>query len=228
MSKQEFRDAKVAYKQARKAAGKSRKPLVIAIIIVLLIVAGGAAAATWYFMDQQMSSQQAEKTAAEEATQEQPAEPNDSVVESESESPYAKFVGEWEGSLTSTVAGIGLGKRCYGAEDEPMQLDIQSISESGRVKASAEFLFHGHEYNSDSSDADTMTGDAMVEVKDLTSTFDRNGFEFTASVPKSNGKVIIRVVPKSGTTSDELEVTVTSEFDDRQAEKDTYLLTRVD
>ena len=222
ISKEEYRSAKAAYKQARKDAGKTRTPLVITIIVAILLVAGLSAFGTWYLLGQQ------EPEVVQEEVVEAPEE--EAVLEEESEettpaNPYDIYIGEWTGELDSTSTGFGSSQRCYGAEEEPMVLDIQSISNSGRVTASVTLLYHGHEGIRTSSEVATMTGDAVITLENLTSTFSTSGFSFSAAVAGED-EVTIEVVPKTTGTVTQLTVTVTSEFDGLAIERDVYVLTR--
>lgn len=212
MSRDEFKDAKKAYKQARRAAGKSRKSLVIGIAIAVVVVAALAAGATWFLM-----SQQQEQTApAEEVKVEQQTEPQE-------ESPYSAYLGIWNGELISAESASYNGPRCYGAEGGEAQLDIRSISQSGRMKISGKILFHGHEKDL-ASDADTVTGDTEIEFTDVTATFHSQSFELSVPVGTDNkNKVKIEVsFPQAGTQPPTLKAE--SYFNGSLVQTDTFTL----
>ena len=212
MSKDDYKAAKNTYKQARKAAGKSRKPLVIGVIIAILIVAGLASGITWYLMSQQSSETQAVVV-------------EDSVGENTDASiPYSEYVGVWEGELNSTTGASGV--RCYGGENSDMTFDIQTIAQSGRLKASAEVVYHGHEFISSGNDVDSSSGDAKMSFENMTSTFDSRGFELECDVNRNGDYVEFKVVPTKRAGKEELEVTVTSYFSNSRVEQDTYILTK--
>ena len=86
-AKAELKDAKAAYKDARKAAGKSSAPKVIAIIVAVLVVAGAAAGAGWWFAGQQgqASSAVGEQAASSESASDEP----ESAASAESSSASA-------------------------------------------------------------------------------------------------------------------------------------------
>lgn len=222
MSKAEFKEAKNAYKQARRAAGKSHKPMVIGIIIAIIVVAALASFATWYFMSQQGTPESAEPAAQVQTSQ---ASSAGSAVE-DADDPYAKYLGTWEGELTSTEGSYS--GRCYGAEDEGMELTIESISKSGRMKASAKILYHGHAPIASGDDVDTLSGDAETAIDDLTGTFDESGFTFNGALKRDGDKVEIRVTPKIVGSTIEYEVEVKSYYDDKWSETDTFTLTKED
>ena len=56
----ELKETKAAYKEARRNAGKTNTPKVLAFVLVVIIVAGAAAAATWYFTDQNAKAHEAD------------------------------------------------------------------------------------------------------------------------------------------------------------------------
>lgn len=237
MSKEDYKAAKASYKQARKAAGKSRKPLVIAIVVAFLLVAAAAAGATWYFMSQ---SQQSAQVASESSSSSSSSGSSSSSSSSSSASSlYDEYVGTWEGPLDSTESGRGSGRdRCYGANGNDMVLTIDSISNDKRIKATAKLVYHGHESTSGSGDKDSMNGDECRTFESLTGTFDSKGFEFTTDANSNEGKLTIKVVPVYATGAyegvDALEVTVTSVYaykrpgyDNLKDEViDTYTLTK--
>ena len=213
MSKDDYKAAKNAYKQARKAAGKTRKPLVIGVIIAILVVAGLAAGVTWYLMSQQQPSETQAVVVEGNA-----ADSTDASV------PYAEYIGVWEGELNSTKGEFGV--HCYGGENSDLTFDIQTIAQSGRLKASAEVVYHGHEALSDGNDVDSSSGDAKMSFENMTGTFESNGFELECDVNRNGDYVEFKVVPTQRAGKEELEVTVTSYFSNSRVEQDTYILTK--
>ena len=59
----ELKETKTAYKEARRNAGKSSAPKVIAFLVALILVGAGSAVATWYFVNE---NAKAEKAALQE------------------------------------------------------------------------------------------------------------------------------------------------------------------
>lgn len=226
ISKEEYNDAKAAYRQARKNAGKSSKPIVVLVIIGILVVAGVAAGLTWYFMSQQQPAP-AENTVAQQQPEASSAlksssdAANSSLVADES-NPYAAYIGMWEGKMVTTE---GNSKRCYGAENSVMKLDIQSISDIGHVTASIQFLYHGHD-RSDESDVATMPGDKDITLTNLSSTFNRDGFVFVSPVGEDEGDEVEIEVTFDENDPAVLNVTVVSHYDGDEIETDTYRLTK--
>ena len=54
----ELKETRAAYKEARRNAGKTNTPKVLAILLAVVIAAGAAAGVTWYVMDQGARSSQ--------------------------------------------------------------------------------------------------------------------------------------------------------------------------
>lgn len=233
-----YKDAKAAYKQARKDAGKSNKPVIILVIMGIIVIAAAAVAATLFITGQNQSepeTQVEEVVAAEPEPEAEPATGEGDSSDSSSisdeavlsatagdyDGPYASYVGTWKGQMVSTEGG-GY-KRCYGAEGQEMVLTITSISATGHMKASIELLYHGHSAI-DRSDVDSSDGDKRVTFSDLTGTFDTEGFEFSIPVGTGEDNRVEIEVEEDGSA---LIATVTSYYQDDRAETDTYELTKV-
>lgn len=232
-----YKDAKAAYKQARRDAGKSNKPIIVLVIIGIIVVAAAAVAATLFFTGQNQPEPEAqvEEVVAEEPEPEaEPATDESDAIDPSSASeeavlsatagdydgPYASYVGTWKGQMVSTEGG-GY-KRCYGAEGQEMVLTIASISPTGHMKASIELLYHGHSAV-DRSDVDSSDGDKRVTFSDLTGTFDTEGFEFSIPVGTGDDNRVEIEVEEDGSV---LVATVTSYYQDDRAETDTYELVK--
>lgn len=220
MSKEDLKVAKANYKQARKAAGKSRKSLAIGVIVVIIVVAVAAAGLTWYFMVQQQTQQTSVPVQEETSSDQEETSSGNVKTEATSNALYARYIGTWEGSFVSTESfGVLNAKdRCYAASDNDMVLVIDSISPDKRIEASAKVIYHGHDVTDKQGDKKTVSGDAYMTFDKLVGTFDPSGFTFTAQTSSEyhtseNDKIVIEVKPTQEGSSDVFDVTVTSYFD---------------
>ena len=124
------------------------------------------------------------------------------------------YVGTWAGELDSTRSD-GSG-RCYGAQENPLQIEIKSIDSTGRMKLDVTVLYHGHKPGESLSDVDEHAGDVVQEFLDLTATFADGSFlatidesdtlaagmlEISASTELSAGEPVLKVRVHSGTDS---------------------------
>lgn len=239
ISQEEYRSAKAVYKQARKDAGKTNKPIIILVIVGVIVVAAAAVAATLFFTGQNQPAPQApveesvstepEQTpVAPEPTGDDSSASDEGALSATTDSydgPYASYVGMWKGQMVSTEASSYGNKRCYGAEgqNQEMVLNITSISSSGHMKAALELLYHGHS-RIDKSDVDASDGDKRLSFPDLTGTFDTEGFEFNIPTGSGDDNRIEIEVEEDGTA---LIAIVTSYYEDDRIETDTYKLTKV-
>lgn len=221
ISKEDYRSAKESYKQARKAAGKSRKPLVIVVIVAIVLLVVATAAATWYLMGTGQPEAVESGSAASSSSSSSSSSASSPLVESDgSSSVEAGYLGTWKGSLTSTKEGTY--KRCYGAEGSEMTLDIEDITSTGRVKASCEVMYHGHEAIRD-ADVETASGDSVLKLSNLTSTFSDKGFGFEVKAgSEDDDRLEIEIARDKA--DDVLKVTVRSVYDGNIIETDTYTL----
>lgn len=226
--KAEYHEAKARYKAARKAAGKSNKPMVIGIIVLVLVVAAASAFGTWFFMTNN-AAPSPEPQAAEPASSSSSASSASSSASDEAPDADGAFLlGEWEGDMESTAGGSYGVMRCYGGEDSPLKIQFEDVSSNGRITANAVVTYHGHEANLSKADAKTTSGDTRISLDDLTSTYDKYGFTFVAPANRTGDEVTIKVVPVSSASGTELEVTVTSEFDGAKIESDEFVLKKID
>lgn len=161
----------------------------------------------------------------------QSSEPQAVVVESNAGNDadaavsYSEFIGVWQGELNSTTGASGT--RCYGGEDSDMTFDIQTIAQSGRLKASAEVVYRGHESISGGNDTDSSSGDVKMSFENMTGTFESNGFELECDVNRNGDYVEFKVVPTQRAGKEKLEVTVTSYFSNSRVEQDVYILNKI-
>lgn len=172
--KAEVKRTRQAYRDARKAAGKSSAPKVAAGVVLALALLAGGAGGAWAYMSQQGRQQEtalqkkiddlqakvdeAEKAAAgaqasnDEGASAAASSSADSatVVEgtaaSTDFSSYSGYVGTWTGDLTKTVYNPYGGAKglCYGAKGHPLKIDIKEIDSTGHMKLSVSVLYHGH------------------------------------------------------------------------------------
>lgn len=196
-AKAEVKRTKSAYKNARKAAGKSVMPRVVAFIAALLLAAATGAYGMWSysvsngipFTDQQPA--QAGGEAADGSGSESASDASaDSASSSESASSPSladddadAYKGTWRGDMTQTKnESIGNDYRCYGASANPLEMTITQVDASGRIKADVKVLLHNHRTDDLSSDFDSVDGDQVVELKNLTGTLKNGTFKFTPDI----------------------------------------------
>lgn len=209
MSKKDFKVAKAEYKEARKAAGKTRKPLVIGILIAVIVVASLSSAATWFVMSQQSSPTQSAVVSQDSG-------------DGDTATPFSEYLGVWEGDLESTT-GV-YNARCYGAEASKMRLEIQSISQSGHFKASIDIIYHGHTSLTQVNDVDSADGDEKVVLDDLVGTFNQDGLNLEKDITRNGNKIVFTITPSNYNGKDEIEVQAASFFEGNKVETDTYIL----
>ena len=197
-AKAEVKRTKSAYKSARKAAGKSAAPRAIALVVALLLAAAGGAYGMWSYSLANgipFSDQQAPQSAEEGQTgssADQAADESSAASASSSASSSAAllengdadaYVGTWQGDMTQTKnESVGNDYRCYGASANPLQLSITQVDASGRIKADAKVLLHNHRTDDLSSDSDSVEGDQVVELKNLTGTLKNGTFKFVPDI----------------------------------------------
>lgn len=87
------------------------------------------------------------------------------------------YLGTWSGDMTSTSIRRST-KRCYGAREYPMELEIAEFESTGRVSANAKVLVHAHKALELDRDVDSCEGDGVVELKGLTGTYKGGSVEF--------------------------------------------------
>lgn len=194
----DLKQAKQAYKDARRAAGKSAAPKVIAAVLVAAVLVGGTAGGVWYLMNQQIQelntridelSEEAEKQQDESAQADGEAEREgvtvgtdedaernaaavaDAAADEEPDlSRPQTFVGTWTGELSKTEATYG-SANCYAAADQPIELTLKSVNDTtGQMKFDVKLVYHGHDGLD--SDADTVEGDQVLTFNDVTATWD--------------------------------------------------------
>lgn len=237
ISQEEYRSAKAVYKQARKDAGKTNKPIIILVIVGIIVVAAAAVAATLFFTGQNQPAPQVpvEESVSTEPEQ-TPVAPEPTVDDSSAsdegalsattdsyDGPYASYIGTWKGKMISTDSGGYGEKRCYGAEAQEMVLTITSISDTGHMKASIELLYHGHS-GLNKVDKDSTDGDKRLTFTDLTGTFYTDGFEFEVPAGNNDENRVEIDFEEDGTA---FIATVVSYYEDDRIETDTYELTKV-
>lgn len=292
LAESDYQKAKQAYKQARKAAGKSNKGKVIGIILLILISFLAGAFVMWTVgedvipfenpfaqpkVTQQATSQSSESVSSEaesssaaaassaasenaasysSASTESASSDSASAASESSESSTsasvssslaassttnsssssastssqqssessaatthvttpatgtaAQYVGTWKGTLTETANLSSSSKRCYGATERPLELVIDSIEATGRVKAHAKVLIHNHDLSKLDRDIDRDISDKVVEFDDLTATYENGSIEFVADT--SDGITVVISVEKGAGSNDGLSATVTCGF----------------
>lgn len=103
MSKDEYKATKQAYKDARKAMGKSRAPLVAALVVWTLLVAAIAVVLTWYVIDQNGSkSQPTESSSSSQAMVVNPPSSDSSSSSSSSSNSFGSSSSSSNSSSSSS------------------------------------------------------------------------------------------------------------------------------
>lgn len=194
-AKEDYKRAKKELKEARKRAGKSNAPKVIAAIVAVVLVAGGAAAAMYYFdhgnsfdpnggqvqeqpadesssRDSQSSSDSTDPTDKTDASAS--STPKDSSTSTTGGSSNATkenaLVGTWTGDLKKSSSGL---MDCYGSQKMPPVLTVKSVDSAGKITADLKFCYHAHA--SSDNPVDSSPNDAYIEADDITMT-NNNGF----------------------------------------------------
>lgn len=197
-AKAEVKRTKSAYKSARRAAGKSATPRIVAIVIALLLAAAAGAYGMWSysvangipFTDQQAAQAGGGDSGSSSDTSATESSSSDASASSESTSSASlldgdadAYVGTWRGEMTQTKnESIGNDYRCYGASANPLEMTITQVDASGRIKADVKVLLHNHATDDLSSDSDSVDGDQVVELKNLTGTLKNGSFKFTPDI----------------------------------------------
>lgn len=238
-AKAEVKRTKSAYKSARKAAGKSAAPRVVALIAALLLAAAGGAYGMWSYSVANgipFADQQASQAAGGDQTESSDGRVSDGSSadgSSSSESSSAAslengdadaYVGAWQGDMTQTKnESVGNDYRCYGASANPFQLTVTQVDASGSIKADAKVLLHNHRTDDLSSDSDSVEGDQVVELKNLTGTLKNGTFKFTPDISDymKDGNLSISVSIDSDDSS-KLDALVSLDG----VEDDKYVLTK--
>lgn len=245
-----YRRARETYKSARKAAGHSTAPKVVAVIVAALIIAGAgftganallsnggqapAAAATEAATTEAPATTAAASTVA--ATTSHAAPTTSASVAGKAGatdySAYDSYVGLWSGDFTATKSYVHGTPRCYGAKGNPLKIDIKSIDDTGQMTMSVTVLYHGHKMDDVESDVASMEGDAYLTFDDVTATFDEEkGFSFSIKPGGDKNYIDVTAVPSDDGTGKSFDVTVDSSYGETSFAKevvvtDTYTITK--
>ena len=198
-AKEDYKRAKRELKEARKRAGKSNAPKIIAAIVAVVLVAGGAAAAMYYFdhgnsfdpnggqvqeqpadesssQGTQSSSDSTDKTDASASS----ASKDSSTSTTTSSSTATKenaLVGTWTGELLKTSNGL---LDCYGSQEMPPVLTVKSVDSAGKITADLKVCFHAHK--SEDNPINSSPSDVYYEAKDITMTNSNGSFSYKLDV----------------------------------------------
>lgn len=221
----DYREAKAQLKSARKRAGKSNAPKIVGGIVLGLALVAGGAAGGWFFAHQWGEQQIGQLQTQLSSTQKQLNQANDQVSATTSilNGGSRAYSGSWSGELISTLGAAT--KRCYGASEKPMSMNIESISATGQMELSVDVLYHGHETATLPNDAKSSAGDAMVRSGQITSTFSSKSFTFRVDAGKDGNYAVVTVSPTTSADAHiQLGVVVESYYKDSLVETDQYLL----
>lgn len=209
----ELKRARAAYVEARRAAGKSYAPRVVACVLAAAVVAGAAGGGVWYVMDQQLKganarsdelqaqvddlqgqldalSQAQSAPATPAPTDQTPASDPSSPADATSTAPTLddaqSLVGTWTGELAETSGTA----HCYGASETPLEVTIKRVnSTTGQMTMDVSVLYHGHK--DPTSDTPSADGDRVVTFEDLTSTYSEAGFTVRGDIEGTDDYVSI-------------------------------------
>lgn len=188
-AEEDYRRAKRELKQARKRAGKSNAPKVVAIIVAIAVVGCASAAGAYYVANGNSFQPRAE---AESATSDGGASPqqesapaateananasNGSAATTSAEANETDaLVGTWTGTLEAADAA-GL-MDCYGSQSKPPVLTVKSVDSSGKVTADLKVCYHAHE-SSDNA-IDSSPNDTYLEADNIVMTMAGKRFSYT-------------------------------------------------
>lgn len=223
-AKEDYKRAKRELKEARKRAGKSNAPKIIAAIVAFVLVAGGAAAAMYYFdhgnsfdpnggqvqeqpadesssQDTQSSSDSTDSTdktdaSASSASKDSSSSDSGSATSRSSNSTReSALVGTWTGELKKTSSG---SLDCYGSQKKPPVLTVKSVDSAGKITADLKVCYHAHD--SEDNPVDSSPADVYYEVKDITMTDNNGSFSY---------KLDVQSIDKSYSDNDSYEIDFT-------------------
>lgn len=206
----DLRKARAAYVAARRAAGKSYAPRVVACVVAAAVVAGAVGGSVWYVMSQQIkgANARADELQAQvddlrgqlnmpSVAQQAPTTTTgaDAVADEASTElaldDASSLVGTWIGTLSET-SGLA---HCYGASDTPLEVTVKNVNPTtGQITLDVSVLFHGHSYVS--SDAAATDGDRVVTFEDLTSMYSESGFTVRGDIEGTDDYVRISFTPE--------------------------------
>ena len=116
MANAQVKEAKAAYNDARKAAGKSNAPKVIGIIVALLVVAGVAAGVTWWLMGNNASGAAASSSSSSSSASSSADESSASDEASSEASSAASSEASGAASSAAGTAASGAASSAASAE----------------------------------------------------------------------------------------------------------------
>lgn len=221
----DYRQAKAELKAARKRAGKSNAPKVVGGIVLALALVCGGAAGGWFFTNQRSSGEIDSLQSQLSSTQQQLDQANSEVSATQTilNGGSRAYAGSWKGELISTLGAAT--KRCYGASDKNMSMNIESISATGQMTLDAELLYHAHETATLANDEQSDSDDALLQSGQVTSTFSSKSFSFRVETGKDGNYAVVTVSPTTSADAHiQLGVVVESYFHDGLVETDQYLL----
>lgn len=217
LSKAQYKDAKAAYKAARKAAGKSRAPLVVVCIILALALAAGGAFAMWYYQNpkiENLTSENKELQGQVEKLTAENKELSQKIADYEKENGNGNNVtpsnvdtdnpllGAWKvDSFDNTTQNYA----CNGgkAKQASVRINIKEIdSEKGTITADLSVVYHGHDRSKLKADTDSSSDDVVLEYTDVEGDYADDAFTFELPVDSKYGNNCSIVVSGLMTTSD--------------------------
>lgn len=180
--------------------GRSHKGLGIALSVLLVLALGGGAA---FFLHSRLSSgsqageaQSAGASSASGTSQDtgQTSEGDEHVQDdssaevatsdvaaSDADANGSSIVGHWVGELRGKSSDETY---CYGAQVQPLVLDIKSEEGTGKVKADITVCYHNHAMGD--NDIDSDPADVYLTFEDVTLTNYGGNMEYHADVSGAN------------------------------------------
>lgn len=192
----EFKRAKADYKSARKKAGKSATPKIIAIAVVVLVAIIVGAIGAYTILNPQVQSLQQQLDDAQSQLGESNSTSNSSsttTTGNSSTSNYSVLVGTWTGQLQSSAV-----YNCYGGQATPLTINVKSVDDVGNATVDLTLLFHGHEDPNNTST--TTTGDQAIIVEDVVLNFSSGSFSYDVDMTQY-GFTDMDILKLSGTVT---------------------------
>lgn len=236
-AKKRYRGAKSEYKRARKAAGKSRAPLVIICIIVGLLLAAAGAFGTYFIMNQKLTEMKNQNTELQGKLDKIQADADKAKAEEEAAKAAAEklrttVIGTWGFSSFdgATINGKS-DSACQSGKESGSDVSISFASfTDNKVVADITVLYHGHEANSGSGS--WRSPDEVRTFKEEHGVYENGTITFTIDSAEvdtqgktlSNGsKIVVKCTLSADFTS--MTVKVSSYFEsDADYVEDSYTL----
>ena len=118
--------------------------------------------------------------------------------------------GTWKGEVIEVRnRAFNNEAKCYGAQNNPIELTIGPVDSLGKFHGSLKVLYHGHKAADLKSDVDKDNGDKMITFDDFVATATDKGFDLDLLVPDTDNHMKVEVrVEETSSASQILDVEV--------------------